>query len=72
MPTIHDIHNVYLRQLDSVIKESELLLQKEGGLDGELKTSGSICEQFVNLFRMSPYFHLFPLFLTFWNYKFIT
>jgi hypothetical protein len=30
-----------------VIKESELLLQKEGGLDGELKTSGSICEQFV-------------------------
>lgn len=47
MPTIHQLHEIHLKQLESVIKESELLLQKEGGLDGELKTSGSICERFI-------------------------
>jgi hypothetical protein len=47
MPTIHQLHSIYLQQLKSIIKESELLLQKEGGLDGELKTSGSICENFI-------------------------
>lgn len=47
MPTIHQLHEIYLQQLKSVIKESELLLQKEGGLDGELKTSGSMCESFI-------------------------
>lgn len=47
MPTIHQLHHLYLQQLESVIKESELLLQKEGGLDGELKTSGSMCERFI-------------------------
>ncbi|MCO5354258.1 DUF6602 domain-containing protein [Acidovorax kalamii] len=47
MPTITDLHKVYLRQLELVLAESDLLLQKEGGLDGELKTSGSLCEQFL-------------------------
>jgi len=47
MPTIHQLHEIYLRQLETVIKESELLLQREGGLDGELKTSGSMCESFI-------------------------
>jgi hypothetical protein len=47
MPTIHQLHEIYLQQLETVVKESELLLQKEGGLDGELKTSGSMCESFI-------------------------
>jgi hypothetical protein len=48
MPTIKELHNLYLSELETKLKESELLLQKqEGGLDGELKTSGWICEQFV-------------------------
>lgn len=49
MPNIHNLHQIYLQQLESVIKESELLLQQEGGLDGELKTSGSICERFIKI-----------------------
>ena len=49
MPTITDLHKVYLRQLELVLAESDLLLQKEGGLDGELKTSGSLCEQFLRV-----------------------
>jgi hypothetical protein len=47
VPTMKELHDMHLRQLDAIIAESELLLQKEGGLDGELKTSGSICEDFV-------------------------
>jgi hypothetical protein len=47
MPTMNELHEMHLRQLDALIAESELLLQKEGGLDGELKTSGTICEIFV-------------------------
>jgi len=47
MPTITDLYNIHLRQLDLTLAESDLLLQKEGGLDGELKTSGSLCEQFM-------------------------
>jgi hypothetical protein len=47
MPTITDLYNIHLRQLDLTLAESELLLQREGGLDGELKTSGSLCEQFL-------------------------
>jgi hypothetical protein len=47
MPTITDLFNVHLRQLELTLAESDLLLQKEGGLDGELKTSGSLCEQFL-------------------------
>lgn len=47
MPTIHQLHEIHLQQLETVIKESELLLQREGGLDGELKTSGSMCESFI-------------------------
>ena len=47
MPTINELHELHLRQLDLTLAESELLLLREGGLDGELKTSGSICEQFV-------------------------
>jgi hypothetical protein len=47
MPTMAELHEMHLRQLDAVVSESELLLQKEGGLDGELKTSGSVCETFV-------------------------
>lgn len=47
MPTITDLYNVHLRQLELTLAESDLLLQKEGGLDGELKTSGSLCEQFL-------------------------
>ena len=47
MPTLAELHEMHLRQLDAVLTESELLLQREGGLDGELKTSGSVCENFV-------------------------
>jgi hypothetical protein len=47
MPTIKELHDLHLSQLETKLKESELLLQREGGLDGELKTSGSICERFV-------------------------
>lgn len=47
MPTITDLYNIHLRQLELILAESDLLLQREGGLDGELKTSGSICEQFL-------------------------
>lgn len=47
MPTLTDLYNIHLRELDLTLAESELLLQKEGGLDGELKTSGSLCEQFI-------------------------
>ena len=47
MPTITDLYNVHLRQLELTLAESDLLLQKDGGLDGELKTSGSLCEQFL-------------------------
>lgn len=47
MPTIDELHSIQLRELDAVIAESELLLQKTGGLDGELKSSGVICEQFI-------------------------
>lgn len=47
MPTITELHELHLRHLDAALAESALLLQREGGLDGELKTSGSICERFV-------------------------
>lgn len=47
MPNITQLHELHLRHLDATLAESELLLQREGGLDGELKTSGSICERFV-------------------------
>jgi hypothetical protein len=47
MPTLTDLFNIHLRELDLALAESELLLQKEGGLDGELKTSGSLCERFM-------------------------
>jgi len=47
MPNIEKLYSLYLRQLETVIAESELLLQREGGLDGELKTSGYLCEQFI-------------------------
>src|SRR3990167_2783798 len=47
MPTISDLHALHLRQLETVVAESELLLQKEGGLDGELRSSGAICEKFI-------------------------
>lgn len=47
MPTLTDLYNIHLRELDLTLAESELLLQREGGLDGELKTSGSLCEQFI-------------------------
>lgn len=47
MPTLQELHAVHLSRLQVTIKESELLLQREGGLDGELRTSGFICEQFV-------------------------
>jgi hypothetical protein len=47
MPTIKDLHQLYLSRLETTLDESKLLLQREGGLDGELKTSGWICEQFV-------------------------
>jgi hypothetical protein len=47
MPTIRDLHQLYLSRLETTLDESKLLLQREGGLDGELKTSGWICEQFV-------------------------
>ena len=48
MPTIKELHQVYLSKLETTLQESGLLLQKqESGLNGELKTSGSICEQFV-------------------------
>ena len=48
MPTIKELHQVYLSQLNTILEESNLLLQKqEGGLDGELKSSGWICEQFI-------------------------
>lgn len=47
MPTMAELHEIHLRQLETTLAESDLLLQREGGLDGELKTSGSICERFV-------------------------
>jgi hypothetical protein len=47
MPTIKDLHQLNLSRLETTLDESKLLLQREGGLDGELKTSGWICEQFV-------------------------
>lgn len=47
MPNIEKLYSLYLRQLETVIAESDLLLQREGGLDGELKTSGYLCEQFI-------------------------
>jgi hypothetical protein len=47
MPTLSDLHNIHLRELDLTLAESDLLLQKDGGLDGELKTSGSLCEIFI-------------------------
>jgi hypothetical protein len=48
MPTIKELHELYLSKLTTTLRESALLLQKqEGGLDGELKTSGWICEQFI-------------------------
>lgn len=48
MPTLKDLHKLYLSKLETTLQESGLLLQKqEGGLDGELKTSGWICEQLV-------------------------
>lgn len=47
MPTITDLYKIQLQHLEATLAESELLLQKEGGLDGELKTSGSLCEQFI-------------------------
>lgn len=50
MPTMSELSSIHLRQLDAVLAESYLLLQREGGLDGELKTSGSLCEQFLKSF----------------------
>ena len=50
MPTMSELSRIHLRQLESVLEESSLLLQREGGLDGELKTSGSMCEQFLRSF----------------------
>lgn len=48
MPTIKELHQLYLSKLDTTLRESNLLLQKQGGgLNGELATSGWICEQFV-------------------------
>ncbi len=47
MPTIKELHDLHLSHLDTILSESELLLQREGGLDGELRTSGAICERFV-------------------------
>lgn len=38
---------MHLNRLEATLAESSMLLQKEGGLDGELKTSGAICERFV-------------------------
>jgi hypothetical protein len=48
MPTIKEILEVHLSQLETTLRESQLLLQREGGLDGELRTSGSICERFIH------------------------
>jgi hypothetical protein len=39
MSTIKELHQLYLSKLDTTLKESSLLLQKEGGLDGELTGS---------------------------------
>lgn len=47
MPTISELFSVHLRQLELTLAESELLLQREGGLNGELKTSGALCAQFL-------------------------
>lgn len=47
MPTLKDLYSIQLRELELTLAESDLLLQKDGGLDGELKTSGSLCEQFI-------------------------
>jgi hypothetical protein len=45
---IRELHQLHLSRLRTTLEESSLLLQKqERGLDGELKTSGWICEQFV-------------------------
>ncbi len=55
MPTIKDLQ-LYLSRFETTLDESKLLLQKEGGLDGELKTSGWICESsFARLFKDSLY-----------------
>lgn len=47
MPTLNELRKIYHHELQTILYESELLLQKEGGLNGELRTSGSIAEQFV-------------------------
>ncbi|MDO1583643.1 DUF6602 domain-containing protein [Rhizobium oryzicola] len=47
MPTLNDLRKIYHHELQTILYESELLLQKEGGLNGELRTSGAIAENFV-------------------------
>lgn len=47
MPTINELHSVLAKEVELVIAQSALLLQREGGLNGELKTSGSIVESFI-------------------------
>lgn len=48
MPNIDDLYSVYLKQLEAIIAESGLLAQKRNdSLNGEAKTSGNLCEQFI-------------------------
>src|SRR5579872_3900165 len=48
MSKLSEIHNAYVEEMKYVLKISELLLQKQkNSLNGELKTSGKICEDFV-------------------------
>lgn len=48
MKKIDSIHQIYNSEIDLIIKQSSILLQKSSnGLDGELKTSGAIVENYV-------------------------
>lgn len=48
MSKLSDIYSAYVEEMKSALKLSELLLQKEkNSLNGELKTSGKICEEFI-------------------------
>lgn len=45
---LSDIYKAYAAEMQSVLKLSELLLQKQkNSLSGELKTSGTFCEDFI-------------------------
>ena len=48
MSKLSNIYAAYIEEMKSILKSSELLLQKEkNSLNGELKTSGKFCEDFI-------------------------